>query len=115
MAQTGFPWQSASQLREPTYLDEKATTEPVRTESVTPKIPVPLWDASNNKATAQHHGRLHSLSVGKRRAVSIKPPVVDRPIPQPILKSRPGREAPGQLHVRTIPRKEMLSIFRDTH
>ena len=99
MAQVGgFPWQAESHVREPTYLDEKAA-EPAQNTSPTKAA---LKDVSN-KSASQHQGRHHSLSLGKRRAGSLKTQPPLKPASKSMAGSKSSREGPSQLPVRTIP------------
>jgi len=100
MAAAGFPWQAQSQVREPTYLDEKSV-EPARSESRT--IESHQNDTINSSAQPQHHAKRCSNSYnGKQRANSVKkyPP----PIVAGARNSTEGsRKQSSPLPVRTLP------------
>ena len=98
MAQPGFPWAAESHVREPTYLDEKAAL--VAGDQNHRKTPL---NEVSNTSNSPPQGRHHTLSVGKRRAGSLKAQAPPRTVAKGMTENRPGREGPTQLQVRTIP------------
>lgn len=124
MAQGGFPWTAQSQIREPSYIDEKIAEEAVHKQSVStlperkevPSFGPPSHKLSISQGTVtrhvhlpfQPHGKRDSSSHGRRRATSLKNRDAPRPVFQEAGVVGGGREGASRAPVRTIPRKEDL-------
>lgn len=106
MAAAGFPWQSESRIREPTYLNEKLP-EP---EPAVPKPAEPLNNVTNTAASPPQHAAFKRCfsppqPSGRRRNDSLKTQTnakatVRQSAP---LQNWGPREGPTQIPVRTLP------------
>lgn len=127
MAQAGFPWSAQSQIREPSYIDEKLTEALTHKDSVVtipekkeaPSFGPPSHKLSVSQGTATKHivhlpfqplGKRDSASHGKRRAASLKHREAARPVFQEAGVTGGGREGASRAPVRTIPRKKDFEV-----